>query len=141
MDGHQSNVALWIIKILHILFIGFMITAPFVPNMELVTLHFIIVPFLWLHWLTNDSTCFLTLVEKQIRGVDDGKSFFHNLLSPVYLFHKDTVNYGVWTASYLLWLVSLYRLYKEDFKTLKLIMSRTPVLNMVVQSDNKKTTA
>lgn len=133
-SSSSSTVTLWIIKILHVLFIAFVLMAPFSRDMELVSLHFILIPFLWIHWLTNDATCFLTLVEKQIRGVGDERSFFHSLLAPVYQFHKDDVNYAVWTASYLLWLVSLYRLQKEDFRTLRLILSRTPVVNIFVKT-------
>lgn len=128
----MTEFALLAIRVLHAIFVVFMIVAPFLPDMELVSLHFILVPFLYLHWLTNDATCFLTVVEKSVRGVGDDKSFFHSLLAPVYQFHKDDVNYGVWIASYALWLVSLYRLQREDFATLKNIVARTPVLNVFV---------
>lgn len=131
------EISVLIIRIIHALFIIFMVYAPFAKDMELVALHFVLVPFLYIHWLTNDATCFLTLVEKNMRGVGEEQSFFHSLLAPIYQFHKDEVNYLVWFASYALWLVSLYRLQKEEFQTLKLILSRTPIINLFVKPPGK----
>jgi hypothetical protein len=116
-----------IIKALHVLFILFMLAAPFVGSMEVVSLHFVLTPFLYLHWLTNDSTCALTMLEKAVRGVQDDRSFFHSLLSPIYEFHKDGVNGVVWAGTGLLWLVSFYRMERDGYKTIKAMAGRSPL--------------
>lgn len=126
------SLAANVIWVLHLLFIVFMIVAPFTKSQELVALHFLIVPFLYVHWLTNDATCCLTILEKNLRGCTDDCTFFYQLLSPVYKFHEQDINYGVWLGSVLLWLVSWYRMHKEKYATVKEIFSRMPFANKLM---------
>lgn len=102
-----------IIRLLHLAFVVWFVVAPFTNVPEMLVLHAIVAPFLWLHWILNQDGCFLTLVEKKLRGVEDDKSFFHNLLSPIYLLSdlKDSdIRFGVMMASVLLWLVTVHKL-------------------------------
>lgn len=95
------------IRVLHILFVMFMVAVPFTTHRSLLVLHLVITPFLWVHWLVNDDTCALTLVESRLRGVPHTHSFFHALVSPVYKIADADVRVACWAASLGLWLLTL----------------------------------
>ena len=63
-----------------------MVVSPFTNSNYILLLHSIITPFLMLHWVLNDNTCSLTLLEKYVRSkmegevCDDSKSFMANLI-------------------------------------------------------------
>jgi hypothetical protein len=102
------NLAASLIWALHLGFVVFMVLTPFVGNRHALVLHALITPFLWLHWILNDDTCALTLLEKRLRGIDnDSHSFFYNLVSPVYKVRDADVKTMCWVMSVLLWLVTL----------------------------------
>jgi hypothetical protein len=65
----------------------FIIITPFIGNEYFLTLHLLIVPFIVLHWITNQSVCALTEIEKFItnKKIDD-ETFFGQLVGPVYKF-------------------------------------------------------
>lgn len=93
----------------HVALVAFAVWAPFSGNDRAIAAHFVMTPFLWLHWSLNDDTCALTLLEKKLRGVEDSTSFFHNLVSPVYKIRDEHVRVLAWGASVGLWLVSASR--------------------------------
>lgn len=104
----EMNLAAALIWSLHFGFVAFMALAPFLGNRYALVLHAVITPFLWLHWILNDDTCVLTLLEKHLRGLEhDDHSFFYNLVSPVYKVKDGDVRTACWVASVLLWLVTL----------------------------------
>lgn len=98
------------VGILHCAFVGFMVLAPFATDRAWVAAHALVTPFLWLHWLLNDDSCVLTLVEARLRGVDDHDSFFYKVVSPVYKVRDEDVRVASWYASAALWAVTLARL-------------------------------
>ena len=53
--------------ILHILFSIFILFTPFYGNNYLLLLHIIILPFIMSHWIINDQSCALTLMELKFR--------------------------------------------------------------------------
>jgi hypothetical protein len=95
-----------LIKILHAAFTFVNLLAPFLDSQDLLRYHVVIMPFLYLHWITNDDTCALTLLETRLRGVPNRQSFFHNLVSPVYKFRASNV---IWILSLTLWIISMVR--------------------------------
>lgn len=101
------------IWVLHLAFMAFNVIAPFTESRLLLTYHAIFMPFLYMHWITNDDTCALTLLERKLRGVPSSESFFHKLVSPVYKFQSLNVNVLVWTLSYVLWVITMVRLFRE----------------------------
>lgn len=107
MTAALATVLAALVSLLHAAFVVFMVWAPFSGNRTALVLHLLVTPFLWLHWLLNDDTCVLTLVEKQLRGCEDSSSFFYALVSPVYRVRDEQVRVGVWVASALLWLATL----------------------------------
>ena len=74
-------------------------------------------PFLWFHWILNDDTCALTLIEQKLRGLNPSeckkKSFFFNLVSPVYKIQDDAIRQAAWVASIGLWLVTVSKVMKR----------------------------
>jgi len=73
-----------------------------------------------MHWVFNDNTCALTLLEKQLKKtvygeVDEDECFTCRLINPVYDFKKDyqTFSLIIYTTTISLWLISagtlLYR--------------------------------
>lgn len=116
--GTSPGAAPWLaalISVVHVAFLAFMVAAPFGSSRVGLALHFVLTPFLWLHWLMNDDTCFLTLLEKRVRGVDDDGSFVHALVGPVYKIEDADLRAWSWVASFALWMVTAARIRKADF--------------------------
>lgn len=114
----MNSILANLICIIHIIVVLFVIAVPFTNNDALLTLHFITLPFIWLHWMLNDDTCALTVLEATCRGMTieeakSGKSFFHNLVSPVYKIEDDDVRSIAWSVSIILWLVTAFKIAKR----------------------------
>ncbi len=111
------NFAATVIWILHILLVAWVIITPFTENEPMLVLHLIMLPFLWVHWLLNDDTCALTLMEQHLRGIDPSecaeKSFFYNLVSPVYKIQDASIRELSWIVSIVLWLITLSKIVKK----------------------------
>jgi len=118
---HMNDIVLNLIIFLHILFIIFIIVVPFTNSTYLLFLHAIICPFIMIHWLLNDNTCALTMLEKYARQqispngepIKDEDCFTCRVIDPVYKFtntfaDQATIAYVVVTV---LWFISLYKLY------------------------------
>lgn len=99
----------WIlVRTLHILFIAWMIYAPFSKNETMLVFHAIISPFLMLHWILSDSGCILTHIEKHIRGLEHtSQSFIHSIVAPVYVIDDNRLKPFVFASTIGLWLITL----------------------------------
>lgn len=113
-------IFLRLIQVLHIIFILFVMLAPFVNSNYFLTLHAIFIPFMISHWICNDNTCCLTLVERNIKkrldpNYTDNDCFTCQLIEPVYDFKKNYKEYTVmiYTITILLWMVSVSKLYNR----------------------------
>jgi hypothetical protein len=84
-------------------------------------MHLLIVPFIMLHWATNQSVCALTEMEKLVTGAArDEETFFGKVVGPIYKFKtQKEENLFVWTAMTTLWVVTFVRLQKTDFAQLR----------------------
>lgn len=102
-----------VIRVLHILFIIWVVVVPFTNNEPMLVLHLFVVVFIWLHWAVNQDTCALTLMERHLRGVSSDESFFHNLVSPIYILPDAAVKNGVRGISVVLWLITLSKVLKR----------------------------
>lgn len=114
-----------LVLVLHILFVAFVVAAPFTGNEELITLHVLVLPFVCFHWLMANDSCFLTLVEQRLRGVNTNQSFFHSLMSPLYKpsgFTDPVIRKTTWVITLLLWAYSLRELKKRRFRFVKEII-------------------
>lgn len=106
------------ITLLHILFILFIVLTPFLGSNYLLMLHVVAVPFLLLHWVWNDNTCFLTTLERKIKSslygeeIKDDDCITCQLINPIYDVHNNYNQFS--TAIYIiviaLWLISVGKL-------------------------------
>jgi hypothetical protein len=108
----QNNILLAnIIKILHIMLVLFILLGPFVNDVHVILLYMMIVPFIQLHWVTNNDTCALTIAECKLRNIKPENSFFHGLVSPVYKFNEKYESIMIWILTFVLWLIAVYRFF------------------------------
>ena len=113
-----KDILLKFITLLHILFVLFVVVTPFTNSTYLLFLHFIFVPFMMLHWVLNDNTCILTIIEKKLKKeiygeVDEEDCITCKLIEPVYDFRKNYSTFStiIYTITFLLWLISAGKLY------------------------------
>ena len=112
---------LYIIILLHFIFVIFVVITPFIGTNYFLLLHFITIPFLLIHWYTNNNNCVLTIIEKNIRhhlyGIepDYSECFMYNLIAPVYDFKENNSDISVflYASTISLWLYTCYRLYNN----------------------------
>jgi hypothetical protein len=118
-------LAVWLIRIIHYLVVAFFVIVPFTNDQRLLSIHFIGVPFLMLHWVTNQSTCALTEMEKYLTGkTDDDDTFIGKIVGPVYKFQSpQDADTFVWVVLVLLWLFTLYKLKRDNFSHLREMVS------------------
>jgi hypothetical protein len=102
---------------LHIIFVLFVVLTPFFGNNYLLMLHGIVVPFMMLHWVLNDNSCALTIIEKSMReqlyGVaNSSECFTCRLIEPVYDFKNnyESLSNIIYTVTLGLWFISVYKL-------------------------------
>jgi hypothetical protein len=93
--------------------------TPFIGNNQLLIYHALIIPFIILHWLLNENTCFLTIMERKIKyemyGVLPNKTdcISHKLVAPIYDFADDnkSLEIFIYMITISLWMVTIYKLY------------------------------
>lgn len=107
------------ISFIHLLFTLFIILAPATNSNYLQLLHSVFVPFLVMHWVLNESTCALTIVERYTRKhimkeeYNDNDCITCRLVEPVYDFknnHKAFTKF-IYITTLTLWVISVSRLY------------------------------
>jgi hypothetical protein len=116
----MNEIILKLIVFIHIMYILFVVITPFVNYNYFLLLHFICVPFMMLHWLCNDNTCALTIIERNIKkklnkDYTDDDCFTCKLIEPVYDFKKNNSNYQVFIygITIFLWLITTCKLYSK----------------------------
>lgn len=110
-----------IIKALHFLLVVFIIGTPFFGDAYLQSMHLLVVPFIMIHWATNQSVCALTEMEKLVTGKTcDDDTFFGQVVGPVYKFNtRQDENYFLWALLIILWSITLLKLQDTGFAYLK----------------------
>jgi hypothetical protein len=83
------NVCLYVIMILHFIFICFLALTPFFGHNWLMAIYLVIGPFLMAHWYCNNNTCAMTIIEFKIREKIYGPTarndcFMSRLIDPIY---------------------------------------------------------
>lgn len=103
-----------IINFLHFCFVLFVVITPFFQNANLLFLHILIVPFMIAHWITNNNSCSLTLIERKLSNSEnDDDCFTCKLIEPVYDFKKNNVDKSdvIYFVTVVLWIISLIQFY------------------------------
>ena len=71
---------------IHLLIAFYFILIPLIAtNKNILRDYLILSAFLWLHWITNNDTCALTLLESHLTNLPKNQTFFGRLFGPVYL--------------------------------------------------------
>lgn len=111
---------LTLIQLLHILYILFVVITPFTNNIFFLSMHLIFIPFMMLHWICNENTCALTLMEQTMRykmygTTDKNMCFTAKLIEPVYDFKKnhDEFSTAIYLLTIILWLITVRNLYNK----------------------------
>lgn len=92
------------IRVFHIAVILFVIVAPFVNSPAVLVLHITFSVCLLVHWISNNNTCSLTLLECHLRGVKPSHTFSHQFIAPMY-----DVSATDWSAlCYVVTLVAMF---------------------------------
>ena len=110
-----------VIWILHIILMIVVVYSPFSKNERMLKLNMLLIPFLILHWITNNDTCALTELEKYIRNTKNTyDTFFGMLVGPVFKLNNidNLGRYAIYASSITLWILSLYE-YKNLLKKRK----------------------
>lgn len=116
-----------IIALLHICYFAFVVITPFYGTSYFLLIHSIIIPFMMMHWVMNDHTCALTIMEKKIRetmtggAVNNNDCFMANLMEPIYDFRVNNNEHAslIYLITISLWVIGLYKLY-DNFSTGKI---------------------
>ena len=128
-----------IVWILHMLLILFILIVPFMPNVTwpILVLHVTSIFSLMVHWSFNDDSCFLTLVECSLRGVDTKESFMHSIVSPVYKISDESLQTIVYRLTPILAMISILRLfYSYDIIKRDLGIFKRQLFNEINYGDN-----
>ena len=118
---NTNKIIIILITILHILVVLFFVLIPFTNSNYLLVLHSIIVPFIIFHWIVNNNTCVLTILEHKFREkltgqkISSNDTFMGRLLNPIYDFKKnnETRKYFIYGSAITLWLLTLYKIHKK----------------------------
>lgn len=111
----MSNLILTSIQLIHLLFVMFIVIVPFTNDKKLLTLHALVIPVLYLHWITNDNSCALTLMERNLRHVT-GKSiddcFTCKIIDPIFKFSENNrdINIYIYLFTFGLWCISVFKI-------------------------------
>ena len=130
----MKETVAWIIRLIHTLILIFIGAAPFFGGEYFLSIHFLVIPFIMLDWVTNQTVCALTEMEKLVRGTrDDEQTFFGQIFTPIYKSETfigklvrpvfefkdaETEELVVWVGITLLWVITLIRLWPTGFARL-----------------------
>jgi len=112
----MSNIVANIIWFIHLIFIILVVIVPFSNSPYLLMMHSIFIPFMILHWVTNNDTCVLTTIEKTARDIkkkeDEKDCLTCKLINPVFNFKKDNEKSSkfIYIITITLWLFSITKL-------------------------------
>jgi len=114
----MQELLLKLITLAHTLFIIFVVVTPFTNSNYFLLLHSFMIPFVILHWIMNDDTCVLTIIERNIKkqlykeDYKDDECFTCRLIEPVYNFVDDNKTFSkiIYYLTIGLWLISFGKL-------------------------------
>ena len=98
-----------VIRTIHIVYILFIILAPYQNNENLLKVHQLIIPFMILHWYTNDG-CVLTHIEQKLRGIKKDQTFMGQLVGRIYNISDEELRVVLTFLTIYLWLQTTKKL-------------------------------
>lgn len=105
----KSTVALYTIKVIHLIFIFYVILTPFMTDNKLfLFLYVMILLCTILHWKMASDKCILTLIEQKISGRESDDTFIGKVVSPVYTITSEDIK----NTTLVLLLIGIFKLLK-----------------------------
>ena len=95
-----------LVQLIHCIFVFAIILVPFSNNTPLLEMYVMFIPFLAFHWIVNDNTCALTLLECYITGNDRKKAFIGRVVEPIY----DINDNYIYFITFILYCISMYKI-------------------------------
>jgi hypothetical protein len=107
---------------------------PILGDEYMLSMNAVTIPFVMLHWASNQTVCALTELEKLVSGNKEEDTFFGQIFVPIYknesfvgkilapvytVTDKDEEKRLVWIGMTILWIITLYRLSRSDFSYLR----------------------
>ncbi len=116
-----NKIFLNLVMMIHFFVVLFVIIVPFTNNTQLLVIHTISIPFLILHWITNNDICALTLLEQYIRKcIDDNytpnnECYTAKIISPIYKFvdNNSDISLLIYSITLSMWSISSYKVYNQ----------------------------
>lgn len=105
---------------IHVLFISFIILAPFSKSIYILLIHIIISIGVLTHWYTNSNICSLSLFESKLRNINYNETFMHRLVSPIYNISESELLKFCYLVVILALLQSIFNVYNSP-NTYKMI--------------------
>lgn len=113
-----DQMLLNLIMFCHFTIVCCVVGIPFIGSNYFLILHSICVPFMMCHWVMNDNTCVLSMMELHMRKklgitVDKKDCFTCQLIDPIYEFNANNEDWSdcIYTFTIILWLIVVYKLY------------------------------
>jgi len=130
----MNTSSVFIIQVLHIILIALAILVPFVGNTMLRSMYFISIPFLLVHWITNNDICVLSIIERTVRGLDNSDDcFMCNLLSPIFKINHLSMSAVMYVVTITLWIFNGYKLWHD-----KLLWKMISDIKHIIRDWNSK---
>lgn len=116
----MKDILLQLITLLHVIFVIFVVVTPFIGSNYFLFIYSIFIPFMILHWICNDNTCVLTIIERKLRKeiygkVDEEDCVTCRLIEPIYDFRKNYKSFSmiIYGITILLWFIAVGKLYSR----------------------------
>ncbi len=120
-DNMSNKIKLKLVIACHALLVCFVVISPFINSNYILFMHAVIVPFIMFHWIMNNDTCALTLMEKKLREKISGKKqeivkeecFTCKIIEPVYNFKNNykAMSKMIYFFTTVLTLISMSKLF------------------------------
>lgn len=116
-----DKIFLNFVFLLHLSLILFTILTPFYGSNYFLILNSVTIPFIMFHWILNENTCALTMIEDHIRckitgkPIDKESSFIRKIVEPVYDFKMNNNQFAslIYIVTFSIWLYNTYVLYNK----------------------------
>jgi len=97
---------------LHVLMLIAVVVTPFIGSRKWILIDLMFMWSVYLHWILNDNTCALTVLEKAVRGTpDDDSTFFGRLFGKAYETGRD--DKASWAFIVCLMMIATFRSKEE----------------------------
>ena len=103
------------IFIFHCIIILFVLFAPFTNIPAILILHITFTICLFVHWYANSNVCSLSIIEANLRGLNNREdTFTHKFIAPMYEISATEWSNIVWVITFIVMCFAIYKLYHTD---------------------------